>query len=138
MPGHAYNVPGLTECMAKVPRLLGCEAAYYFPQDVDICPAPKEEAIEVGRDRNESRGGGLEEAGTEAAAGVVGVQEENEGRHKGAGNLVIHIRSGDIFQYSANSYGSGDLLQHLSQMGYGQVRGDENCSVYFLFLLNIE
>lgn len=92
--------------MAKVPRLIGCEAAYYFPQDIDICHAPEEGA----RDRNESRGGELEEGGAGAAGGAVDTLQENkEGGSRGAGNLVIHIRSGDIFEYSTLT-------------GYGQVR----------------
>ncbi|CAN0041429.1 unnamed protein product [Laminaria digitata] len=112
--GHAFNTPKLRECMAKVPRLVGCEAAYYFPQDIDVCHPPEE-----GKgDRNESTGGELEdgegERGRGAAVGggaVDGLQEkEGRSRTSGAGNLVMHIRSGDIFETSTLT-------------GYGQVRG---------------
>lgn len=55
--------------MAKAPRLLDCEAAYYFPQDIAVCPRKKKPFLALG-DRN---------------------------RPGGAGNLVLHVRSGDIF-----------------------------------------
>lgn len=88
-PGHPHNVPMLKACVAKVPRLLGCEAAYYFPKGLDLCQAPKE-----GRgERDESTGG---EFDLEQIGAVDGSQEEG-GTKKGAGTLAIHIRSGDIF-----------------------------------------
>lgn len=88
-PGHPHNVPMLMNCIAKVPRLLGCEAAYYFPKDLDFCHMPEER-----------EGLGDESAGGESdqeEAGAVDRSQEQDGTRGGAGNLVIHIRSGDIF-----------------------------------------
>ena len=80
----------LKACIAKVPRLLGCEAAYYFPKGLDVCHAPKE----GGEGSNESTGGEFDRK--EVGAVDHGSQEE-AGANKGAGTLAIHIRSGDIF-----------------------------------------
>lgn len=67
---HAYYNPGLLKCMKHPgPPVTGCEAAYLFPTDIDLC---------------------LSDTTTEGHALV----ENEEGV---AGNLVIHIRSGDIF-----------------------------------------
>lgn len=52
----------LRECIKEAPRLLGCESAYYFPTDEDVCP-----------------------------------DKEAAKREGGAGTLVLHVRSGDIF-----------------------------------------
>lgn len=78
---HRYYNPGLQKCVENLPPLIGCEAAYLFPTDIEICPTE-------GRTGGEERG------------------REDE---KVAGNLVIHVRSGDIF--------AGTKAK-----GYGQVR----------------
>lgn len=107
--GHRHNVPMLKECIAKVPRLLGCEAAYYFPKGLDFCHVP-----------GEGEGGGNESAGgelDEEEAGAVGRSRKQDGTRKGAGNLAIHIRSGDIFD--------NDVLS-----GYGQVQMCNNLLNY--------
>ncbi|CAM9267666.1 unnamed protein product [Ectocarpus sp. 12 AP-2014] len=68
-PERSKYLPHIRDCMAKAPRLLGCEAAYYFPQDIAVCPRKKKPFLALG-DRNPPGG---------------------------AGNLVLHVRSGDIF-----------------------------------------
>lgn len=88
-PGRPHHVPKLRACIAKVPRLIGCEAAYYFPKGLDLCHMPEEGEGK----KNESTGGGLDH---EEAGAVVGSRKQN-GATKGAGTLAIHIRSGDIF-----------------------------------------
>lgn len=62
-----YN-PGLFQCIKRVPRMPGCEAAYFFAKDVDVCDTAPE--------KDTSR----------------------------AGNLVINVRSGDIFKDAVLSY----------------------------------
>lgn len=100
--GHRHHVPHLRACIAKVPRLLGCESAYYFPKDLDVC-----EGLGGG---GGGRGGATEDNGFEeekegeaggVEGGLAGGQKQ---QHKGAGNLVIHIRSGDIFSTNVLSY----------------------------------
>lgn len=61
---HPNHAPGLFKCVKNLPQLVGCEAAYLFPTDIDMCPSKR---------------------------------ENNKGEEKEAGNLVIHVRSGDIF-----------------------------------------
>ncbi len=75
--GNPKYTPGLKECVKKSPRIFGCEAAYWFPMDINVC-----DSIETPK----SDGGA------------------------GAGNLVIHVRSGDAFV---------SPVHH----GYGQVSG---------------
>ena len=100
--GHRYHVPRLRACIAKVPRLLGCESAYYFPKDLDVCEGP--DGGDGGLD-GETDDGGLEEEKKEEAGGAKGGLEGVEKQQpKGAGNLVVHIRSGDIFSTSVLSY----------------------------------
>lgn len=64
-----YN-PALLQCIKNVPRMLGCESAYFFPKGVDVC-----------------------------SASTPGWREKS-----GDGNLVIHIRSGDIFKDAVLNY----------------------------------
>lgn len=91
---HAYYNPGLFKCMHTVPPVTGCEAAYLFPTAMDLC---------------------LSDTTTEGHALV----ENEEGV---AGNLVMHIRSGDIFV---------DPVHH----GYGQVKGGSMCFYVVAFFL---
>lgn len=66
--GRATNEP-LTACIEKS-RVLECEAAYYFPTDVDICDNPYSARENFGM---------------------------NMSAADKAGHLVVHVRSGDIF-----------------------------------------
>lgn len=70
-----FNNENLTACVENVPRLLGCEAAYFFPAGVDICPPAKSTLR--------------------------------------AGHLVVHVRSGDIFN---------GMVRESTIRRYGQVR----------------
>ncbi|CAN0030474.1 unnamed protein product [Ectocarpus fasciculatus] len=112
--------------MVKAPRLLGCEAAYYFPQDITVCPK-KKNAFAVRNERKQlseenpdvgfgSRGGlpNSDIEGRDRTAGgrnvngstpnkeqntqrILQVDHDVEQDGGGAGNLVLHVRSGDIF-----------------------------------------
>ena len=87
-PDHPHYTPMLLKCIKKkAPRLLGCESAYYFPANFDVCLS------------KESKGGGVEAKG--------GDYYERHG--KGAGTLVLHVRSGDIFD--------NDVLRDYGQVG---------------------
>ena len=81
--------------MNAVPRISGCEAAYWLPMDVDIC-------------------GSLETPGHDESASstmqgheMASLEDSQEGRKEaGDGNLVVHVRSGDIFKSEIHrSYG---------------------------------
>jgi len=81
--------------MSSAPRIVGCEAAYWFPMDVDVC----------GSNETPSNDGAAPTSSTEGGESSVDVSQEKfeEG---GDGNLVIHVRSGDIFKSSIHeSYG---------------------------------
>lgn len=93
-----YN-PDLMTCVGTVPRLVGCEAAYYFPADMDVC-APFN--AHGGGGDNSTQEDSESELGRATGSSDVGA-EGNRGGH-----LVLHVRSGDIFGTSAPS-------------GYGQV-----------------
>lgn len=97
----------LNECVKKAPRLRGCEAAYYFPQDIAVCPAktnassPQKQPGPTHHDILDNR-----DAASGSQRSLV-LNDGREGRYpsdledeqggRGAGNLVIHVRSGDIF-----------------------------------------
>ena len=38
---HPFYTPGLSECIKTVPPVTGCEAAYLFPADIDVCLSDK-------------------------------------------------------------------------------------------------
>lgn len=38
---HPFYTPGLSECVKTVPPVTGCEAAYLFPADIDVCLSDK-------------------------------------------------------------------------------------------------
>lgn len=66
--------------MDTIPRPFGCEAAYWFPVDIDVC-----DSIET----------------TNSDGDLHGSYDE-----AGGGNLVLHVRSGDIFVNPVhNEYG---------------------------------
>ena len=78
----------LALCIRSV-RLLQCEAAYYFPVSLDVCGPP------------DSSSGRLDTPSS--------VSESNI---ETAGNLVIHVRSGDVFRYG-NAHGTyGQVIQY--------------------------
>ncbi|CAM9497054.1 unnamed protein product, partial [Ectocarpus fasciculatus] len=174
-PEHEFHTPGLRECIARAPRLLACEAAYYFPKDVDLCPAagataPSSERdgqssdqgsrpddlerrrkggrLGGGGDSGESTGkgearaaatggegattdGGIGQTQGENEKGAGGEEEEEEeeemrpaGEEKGGeggggggeGNLVLHVRSGDIFSDQVLAYYGQPPLQFYLQV----------------------
>ncbi|CAM9811215.1 unnamed protein product [Ectocarpus sp. 12 AP-2014] len=170
-PEHEFHTPGLKECIARAPRLLACEAAYYFPKDVDLCHATaaaaapssehnRQSSYQGGwpddlerRRRNRRLGGGdgdesigkdgagAATTGGEGAAADGGGQQtqgENEegvedeemrpageeereqggggGGGGGDGNLVLHVRSGDIFSDKVLAYYGQPPLQFYLQV----------------------
>lgn len=88
-PAHPYYTPNWRECISAVPRLTGCEAAYLFPMGVDVCLSDKTEGVTVrmGAQRNNVTSGRMELEEERGGGGEEGA----------AGNLVVHVRSGDIF-----------------------------------------
>ncbi|CAM9408479.1 unnamed protein product, partial [Hapterophycus canaliculatus] len=174
---HEFYNPELLKCVSRAPRLLGCEAAYFFPKDVDICPAdaapsastwkheerPPEKAGTTGeqgwrrglepearedtRDEEGGRGeNGEETQGTENVQRRVqsnasgkwkngddwdddlpheksGDRDGDEGgrleegsweessQGGGEGTLVLHVRSGDIFDNEILAYYGQPPLQ---------------------------
>lgn len=76
---NPYYTPGLVECVEALPPLIGCEAAYLFPTDVDICLSKSGDDDDGEHDLE----GGVEDGTTDG--------------QESAGNLVMHVRSGDIF-----------------------------------------
>lgn len=91
-PNHPYYTPNLSTCVETVPRLTGCEAAYFFPMGVDVCLS---DGTANGDVVHEQRGNGASgRSGSGVKKNPVGSEEE-EGRP--ANTLVIHVRSGDIF-----------------------------------------
>ncbi|CAM9146176.1 unnamed protein product [Scytosiphon promiscuus] len=138
---HEFYNPGLLKCVARAPRLLGCEAAYYFPKDIDICSASAappasdreheakrlekaENPAEMGRQLDLGLSGG-ENGGQTTTTGTVKdtrwrVQEEASSEWKdgddwddggGDGTLVLHVRSGDIFDDEILAYYGQPPLQ---------------------------
>ncbi|CAN0085914.1 unnamed protein product, partial [Ectocarpus sp. 4 AP-2014] len=106
--GHPYYTPGLFECIKELPRITGCEAAYFFPTDMAVDMCPSDETAE--RDNSNSNVRYISEKPKDDAPGVrldwgergqgreATEQEEEEEKQEGsAGNLVMHVRSGDIF-----------------------------------------
>lgn len=69
-----YN-PELLECIKRVPHMPGCESAYFFAKNIDVCAPTKTDTIR-------------------------------------AGNLVINVRSGDIFQDAVLGY-YGQVCTHV-------------------------
>ncbi|CAM9534007.1 unnamed protein product [Ectocarpus sp. 13 AM-2016] len=91
-PSHPYYTPNLSTCVETVPRLTGCEAAYFFPMGVDVCLS---DGAATGNVVHEQGGNGASgQSGSGVRKNPVGSEEE-EGRS--ANTLVMHVRSGDIF-----------------------------------------
>lgn len=139
-PGHSYYNPKLLKCIKSAPRLLGCEAAYYFPTDIDVCT--REKSREGGRrellttrtaghggrrrritDDENDEGSGKETNVEDSRRGTDGEERsEDDGAfgdggddEKGAGKLVLHVRSGDIFD--------NDILSYYGQVSQGRKPG---------------
>ena len=118
--GHRHYVPHLRACIARVPRLLACESAYYFPKDHNVCDVP--DGGGGGRD-DAVEGRGLDEEEEDGEAGAKDGLAGKEEQPKGAGNLVIHIRSGDIFDNDVLSYyGQVSGVCHVTQHRAGLTR----------------
>ncbi|CAN0058419.1 unnamed protein product [Ectocarpus sp. 6 AP-2014] len=105
--GHPYYTPGLFTCIKELPRITGCEAAYFFPTDMAVAMCPLDETAEGDTERvrdisekprDDAPGiqldWGERRHGREATEQGEEEEEEEEGS---AGNLVMHVRSGDIF-----------------------------------------
>ena len=92
-PTHRYYTPNLKKCIKSAPRLVGCEAAYFFPMDTDVCLS------------NQTSAGDTEVLEKQPFNESHAVGAELEGEEAAAGNLVIHIRSGDIFVNPFKKYG---------------------------------
>lgn len=135
-PDHEYHVPGLKECITRAPRLLGCEAAYYFPKDVDVCgtaaapptspPVDQDEEMRLdpGERRDELERRKIAEAKStpvnEEESGQAQGQREGSGPEAegggGEGTLVLHVRSGDIFDNDVLAYYGQPPLQFYLQV----------------------
>eukprot|EP00903_Cladosiphon_okamuranus_P020100 g18458.t1 len=153
--GHLYYTPGLFECVKTLPPVIGCEAAYLLPTDIDICQSDYHDENDDGNQkatasgvrlewRDDKVGGVRGRGGHKVAADLrggagtlrtgnatLGVDRENEGKGsefvmegetqkwapkkgKVAGNLVMHVRSGDIFVNPAHpAYGQPPLQFYL-------------------------
>ncbi|CAN0323051.1 unnamed protein product [Pylaiella littoralis] len=96
--GHELRTRGLKRCIRQAPRLLGCEAAYYFPMDVELCPSAAASSSKL----VEATPSNEQEGQVELTWG---------GREGGGeGTLVIHVRSGDAFgEHPLSSYGQPPL-----------------------------
>lgn len=122
-PDHDFHNPGLKKCISRAPRLVGCEALYYFPKDVDLCPAPDsadsaESAPPALASSSAGDGDGQDGAGPHiiemsdvmvpysSKSGEEEKAEQFDEEEDGpvAGNLVVHVRSGDIFEDDVLSY----------------------------------
>lgn len=134
-----------------MPALIGCEAAYLFPADIDVCLSDniadgdgvmgreREHGDESGDDGSEEEGeeqdgkgvgitrtgsvptlgvdqekraaggklatGGIEDEGEEEEEKEWTRREQSQAAATAAGNLVMHIRSGDIFVVPPPFYG---------------------------------
>lgn len=98
----------LRDCIKKVPRLTGCEAAYYFPQDIAVCPAKTDpsslqkrpdQTYNI-RDNRDAASGSQRKLGLndgQEGRNTSSLEGEQGDGEAGDGNLVIHVRSGDIF-----------------------------------------
>ncbi|CBJ33259.1 hypothetical protein Esi_0450_0011 [Ectocarpus siliculosus] len=107
--GHPYYTPGLFTCIKELPWIIGCEAAYFFPTDMAVPMCPLDETAEGGnknvrdiseKPKDDAPGIQLdwEESGHGREATEQEEEEEEEEEEEGsAGNLVMHVRSGDIF-----------------------------------------
>eukprot|EP00752_Nemacystus_decipiens_P002002 g1923.t1 len=108
---HPDDTPGLKECIKHAPRLIGCEGAYFFPADVNVCNSnrPDYDGVQTPITDHPS----LEVNGTGQ------LRAENERVTAKDGNLVIHVRSGDIFSddhlypYVSEHYGQPPLQYYV-------------------------
>ena len=87
-PSGWWNNEPLTACVEKM-RQLECEAAYYFPVEMDVCDSHVDE----------------EHA------------EASESAPNGPKNLVIHVRSGDTFRLRHASGIFGQVSRSMRWLG---------------------
>ncbi|CAM9966980.1 unnamed protein product [Pylaiella littoralis] len=120
---HELRTPGLKRCIKQAPRLLGCEAAYYFPEDVDLCPtaaaSPTRPPVNQREEKKIDSGGGRHLLNVSKLAEATPSNEEEGGQvevawgrrgGRGEGTLVLHVRSGDVFgETPLSSYGQPPL-----------------------------
>ncbi|CAM9834683.1 unnamed protein product [Ectocarpus fasciculatus] len=52
---HPYYTPGLFACVKELPRITGCEAAYFFPTDMAVDMCPFDETVERDNNNNNAR-----------------------------------------------------------------------------------
>lgn len=120
----ADDTPGLKECMHNVPRLTGCEAAYFFPVGVNVCnwngTDDDNDTIFNGTDYHDDKTQVTNPAPSFKVNVTVQPPRSNEGIPAKDGNLVIHVRSGDIFSgkgaYGAQHYGQVSTLPSLPKV----------------------
>lgn len=107
---HPDYTPGLRKCIENTPRQIGCEAAHFFPVDVDVCQSNKpSHSGEIEQNDGEPR----IELETNQEQQRYELQERSrhrEERTEEGGTLALHIRSGDIFVQPVHH-------------GYGQASG---------------
>lgn len=105
---HRHYTPGLKECITAVrPQTIGCEAAHFFPTDIDICTSSDRKTI-----------GPIEETTTQVSGVELEKNHRSNSTRRGGGTLVIHIRSGDIFVKPHHSYGQvRSVCEHQSSGG---------------------
>ncbi|CAM9822671.1 unnamed protein product [Ectocarpus fasciculatus] len=93
-PSHPYYTPNLSTCVETLPRLTGCEAAYFFPMNVDVCLSDRTAVGDAAVHEQQRGNGASGRSGSRGKKDPAG-REEEEG--EAAGTLVIHVRSGDVF-----------------------------------------
>ncbi|CAM9921042.1 unnamed protein product [Ectocarpus sp. 12 AP-2014] len=97
--GHPYYTPGLFECIKELPRITGCEAAYFFPTDMAVDMCALDETAE--RDNNNKSVRHVSEKSRDDAPGVrldwgergqgreaTEREEEEEGRRRRRRDLL--------------------------------------------------
>lgn len=108
-PERVKYVPDLKDCVKAAPRLTGCEAAYFFPRDIAVCPH-KTNTSSTLKPPDQIHHNTLDTRNVASGSQTSLVLNDGwEGRDQshpegergpgeaGVGNLVIHVRSGDIF-----------------------------------------
>lgn len=119
-PYGNWRQEALATCVRSV-RLLDCEAAYYFPKFRNICPSSAHPLSLP--------------AYTSLSEPSEPAERSSDRRAARGGNLVIHVRSGDVFKYkhAFGTYGQPPLSFYKAVIGsheWSQVdvvsHGEEN------------
>eukprot|EP00903_Cladosiphon_okamuranus_P013122 g12238.t2 len=140
--GHELRTPGLKRCIKRAPRLLGCEAAYFFPKDLEVCPTAAASPTRPSahqREEKKQNSGGKHDFLTRSELAEATPSNEEEGRQvelewgrsegggggggggRGAGTLVLHVRSGDVFiDAPLSSYGQPPLQFYLQAIHHAK------------------